>query len=217
MALKFNPITGTFDLDTDNVVTLDGRYVKKVGDTMAGDLDMDAYKTYYGSGGAFIGSTNDNRLLFDGGSQSYQWDNVLELFWNLANPNISLYNASDNLLSVINTGGGKGNFSAQNRLYFGYGDYLGVSPAANWSSGTHKLIAVDWDGTRDRVDVYTPGNARSTPMLSLGADATLSFFNTSLASQQTGGAATASGTYGGTEQSMLNKVYSAMRAYGLLT
>lgn len=35
--------------------------------------------------------------------------------------------------------------------------------------------------------------------------------------QQTGGAATAGGTYTATEQGMLNRIYTALRAYGLLT
>jgi hypothetical protein len=43
------------------------------------------------------------------------------------------------------------------------------------------------------------------------------FFGGTPVGQQTGGAATAGGTYGSTEQTMLNALYSAMRAYGLLT
>jgi len=45
----------------------------------------------------------------------------------------------------------------------------------------------------------------------------LSFFGVTPVVRQTGGAATASGTYGATEQTMLNAVYSALRNYGLLT
>lgn len=43
------------------------------------------------------------------------------------------------------------------------------------------------------------------------------FFGTTPVGQQTGGAATAGGTYGATEQSMLQAAYDALRAYGLLT
>jgi hypothetical protein len=43
------------------------------------------------------------------------------------------------------------------------------------------------------------------------------FFANAPVGQQEGGDATASGTYGGTEQEMLNAAYSALRAYGLLT
>lgn len=45
----------------------------------------------------------------------------------------------------------------------------------------------------------------------------INFFGGVPAGQQTGGAATAGIAYTSTEQTMLNKVYSAMRAYGLLT
>ncbi len=45
----------------------------------------------------------------------------------------------------------------------------------------------------------------------------LGFFNATPVVQQTGGAATASGTYGATEQGMLQKAYDALRAFGLLS
>jgi hypothetical protein len=45
----------------------------------------------------------------------------------------------------------------------------------------------------------------------------ISFFSNTLVTQQTGGAATAGGTYTSTEQGMLNRIYSALRTYGLLT
>lgn len=45
----------------------------------------------------------------------------------------------------------------------------------------------------------------------------IGFFGTAPQTQQAGGAATASGTYGATEQGMLNAVYSMARTYGLLT
>lgn len=45
----------------------------------------------------------------------------------------------------------------------------------------------------------------------------IGFFGTTPAAQQTGGVATAGGTYGATEQTMLQKVYDALRTYGLLT
>lgn len=45
----------------------------------------------------------------------------------------------------------------------------------------------------------------------------LGFFNTVPTTQQVGGAATAGAAYGATEQTMLQTVYDALRAYGLLT
>jgi hypothetical protein len=45
----------------------------------------------------------------------------------------------------------------------------------------------------------------------------IGFFNATPVAQQTGGAATAGGTYTGVEQTMLNRVYTAMRNFGLIT
>lgn len=45
----------------------------------------------------------------------------------------------------------------------------------------------------------------------------IGFFNVPAVSKQTGGALTAGGSYTVNEQNMLNKVYSALRAYGLIT
>lgn len=45
----------------------------------------------------------------------------------------------------------------------------------------------------------------------------IGFFNATPVGQQTGGAATAGGTWTSTEQGMLNKSYSALRALGLIT
>jgi hypothetical protein len=45
----------------------------------------------------------------------------------------------------------------------------------------------------------------------------ISFFGATPAAQQTGGSATASNTYGATEQTMLQKAYDALRTFGFLT
>jgi len=45
----------------------------------------------------------------------------------------------------------------------------------------------------------------------------LGFLGAPPAVQQTGGAATASGTYGATEQNMIQKAYNALRTFGLLS
>src|SRR5258708_9134024 len=109
--------------------------VKKSGDTMTGNLIMGTNQVNHGTGTAFIAS-NGTRIVINGGNTSIQFDNFPEWFLNTSNPNFSIFSGSDNLFSVINTGGGKGSFSSQNILYFGYGDFLGVSPASNWPSGT---------------------------------------------------------------------------------
>jgi hypothetical protein len=45
----------------------------------------------------------------------------------------------------------------------------------------------------------------------------IGFLNATPASQQTGGAATAGGTYGATEQGMLQKAYDCLRTFGFLS
>lgn len=50
-----------------------------------------------------------------------------------------------------------------------------------------------------------------------GSAARIGFFGVTAVVKQTGGSATAGGTYGATEQSMLQTAYDALRSYGLLT
>jgi hypothetical protein len=58
-------------------------------------------------------------------------------------------------------------------------------------------------------------NLRSGGQLMFKCTSTaIGVFNTTPAAQQPGGSATAGGTYGATEQTMLQKVYDAMRAFG---
>ena len=59
----------------------------------------------------------------------------------------------------------------------------------------------------------------STTGLRFGTAVTqkIGFYNAAPVVQQTGGAATAGAAYGATEQAMLQKVYNAMRSYGLLS
>ena len=54
-------------------------------------------------------------------------------------------------------------------------------------------------------------------VMTVGKNDTLGFFQKSPVGQQTGGAATAGGTYGSGEQTMLQKAYDALRAFGLLS
>lgn len=54
-------------------------------------------------------------------------------------------------------------------------------------------------------------------LVSDGTSAKISFFGAASVVRQTGGAATAGATYTSAEQAMLQKVYDALRSYGLLT
>lgn len=68
-------------------------------------------------------------------------------------------------------------------------------------------------GSTDRPDSGLMLHVEGSTQL----DGNIGFFGTTPASQQTGGSATATGTYGSTEQTMLQTVYDALRTYGLLT
>jgi hypothetical protein len=77
------------------------------------------------------------------------------------------------------------------------------------SSGTTQL-AIAANG-RDFVLDTTTGTKIGT-----ATNQRLSFFDATPVVRQTGGVATASGTYGATEQTMLQTAYNALRTYGLL-
>lgn len=90
--------------------------------------------------------------------------------------------------------------------------YLDGSLAMDWgnrhlidSGGT---IAIDWQN-RQMNDITGTGVFNFYNGIA--------FFNAGPVPQQPGGAATAGPTYGSTEQNMLNALYLAMQAYGLLT
>ncbi len=82
-----------------------------------------------------------------------------------------------------------------------------------WNTATHA------SRVPDRVFYLTDsgGEREIVRMRATGSAGALGFFGTTPAVQQTGGSATAGGTYGSTEQTMLQKVYDALRAFGLLT
>ncbi len=127
--------------------------------------------------------------------------------------------------------------------YVYYGNYYMVDRASSWPSGTHRLIGVHFTST-DQTDIYTPGNSNANPVLSLGANNSVGFFNHALGTQGTSGAnltnnAVASGTtdqiddftsltvYSLDAQAIHNDIYQlarkvkqindSLRAYGLLT
>lgn len=70
-------------------------------------------------------------------------------------------------------------------------------------------LSVDWG---NRVLYSTAGNA----MFQWSAPG-IGFFNTAPVAQQAGGAATAGAVYTATEKDMINRMYTALRNYGLLT
>jgi hypothetical protein len=74
-------------------------------------------------------------------------------------------------------------------------------------TGRLTLAAEDWTGT-SREGVRIESDA---------TQALLSFFGVAAVARQTGGVATAAATYGSNEQGMIQRMYNALRAVGLLT
>jgi hypothetical protein len=92
-------------------------------------------------------------------------------------------------------------------------DSSGGVPAVDWQNryliNSSSNNVIDWENGQ-LFDANT-----STLLITFTNG--LSFFAAAAVAQQTGGAATAGVLYTATEQGMLNRLYTAMRAYGLLT
>lgn len=73
-------------------------------------------------------------------------------------------------------------------------------------AGQIAISAFDYTGAREGIRIASDGTKTLIGM-----------FGATPVGQQAGGAATASGTYGSTEQTMLQKVYDSLRAFGLLS
>lgn len=65
--------------------------------------------------------------------------------------------------------------------------------------------------------IYDTLPRQALVMEASGSAAKVGFLGAAAAAQQTGGAATAGGTYSATEQGMLQKAYDALRTFGLLS
>jgi hypothetical protein len=88
----------------------------------------------------------------------------------------------------------------------------------NYMGGTLRIGGTTLsDDTADAgFKLHVDGNSKLEGDLAhLAGD--VGFFGVTPVVQQTGGASTAGGTYGATEQTMLQAAYDALRAYGLLT
>ena len=81
------------------------------------------------------------------------------------------------------------------------------------------LVATDTSRTsQTKLFVFDYGGAREVLRLAAnGSSSMIGFLGAGAAVRQTGGAATAGGTYGSTEQTMLQKSYDCLRTFGLLT
>lgn len=98
-------------------------------------------------------------------------------------------------------------------------------PSATNDNREIALLTTLWHDNTDAsrsgdliFSAYYTANAREVIRIRGGASSgLLGFFGTTPAGQQTGGAATAGGTYGATEQAMLQKVYDMARTFGLLS
>lgn len=98
-----------------------------------------------------------------------------------------------------------------------WGVYL-APDVNNWMKGSLRLGGTTL--TDDKVDTgfkfHVEGDSKLEGDLA-HFTGNIGFFGTTPVVQQAGGAATAGGTYGATEQTMLQAAYDALRAYGLLT
>jgi hypothetical protein len=94
----------------------------------------------------------------------------------------------------------------------------GGNPPLNLGTGTITCGAINIQGltTISDGDNFALGSTTGT-QIGTSASQKLAFFGTAPAVQQTGGAATASSSYTATEQGMLQKAYSALRTFGLLS
>lgn len=89
------------------------------------------------------------------------------------------------------------------------------------------LLGFSWDGNNAGGTCYLKCYSSAIAMListtvcltvnTSGGAAQVGFLGATPVSRQTGGAATAGGTYTSTEQTMINAMYTALRNYGLLT
>lgn len=86
-----------------------------VASILSNDINVGTNKILLGNGGPYI-SGSGAVILIDGDANSIHFQNFSEIFLNGTNPNLSLFNASNNTLSIINGGGGTGNLSVQNKL-----------------------------------------------------------------------------------------------------
>ena len=82
-----------------------------------------------------------------------------------------------------------------------------------WNTATHA------SRKPDRVFYLTDsgGEREILRMRANGSAGAVGFFGVAPVGQQTGGAASAGASYGATEQTMLQAVYDALRAFGLIS
>lgn len=139
-----------------------------------------------------------------------------------ATPNITIPGPIDHDLGV--TGGIFFNHSSETVQIFG--QQLVGSTGVQWIPNggiAFKYNATGGAGDRNFMLAngnFGLGNSPSYKLDVVGSsrfNGNIGFFNTTPISQITGGAATAGGAYGATEQIMLQTAYDALRSYGLLS
>lgn len=107
----------------------------------------------------------------------------------------------------------------------GFGSNLETDLDTNGASGRPaSKIITSWadatDASRKSRLGFSVFDTAERPALRLeadGANPMIGVLGAAAAARQTGGAATASGTYGATEQGMIQKAYDALRTFGFLT
>ena len=131
--------------------------------------------------------------------------------------------ATQRIRSLSYTGGVLGNaVGIAASLYIDAAPTLVVVGGTPWGAyiaggGMHVTGGIDVSGSSTLQQILIAGSAGTAISANGNTGPVLGFFSASPLGQQTGGAATAGGTYTATEQGMLNRAYAALRAYGLLT
>jgi hypothetical protein len=126
------------------------------------------------------------------------------------------------------SGAGVGTYTVGASLYIdGPLQMPPLGGGTGYSGGTQWALYVNTGGIRtDSLTATSEINSSGTisafgsggqPFLVDSTLNAIAFFTGTVVGQQTGGAATAGAIYTSTEQGMLNRIYSALRTYGLLT
>lgn len=214
--------------------TLDVNGATRLGGATGINADPDAAADIY-----FLAlpASNVDKVLFSvgGGTHNATPDNTY-FGIETANPTI----ASAQTLGVFSTfrigsitmgvsGSGVGTFTHAASLYIDgpltmppLGGGTGYGGGDNWSiyvaSGQTHLPGLNVQANISAGGVIEAGSTGSLFAYSMQAGVdTLAFFGATAITQQLGGSATAGGSYTSTEQGMINRMYGALRAFGLLS
>lgn len=166
-----------------------GPFLPIAGGEITGDLTVDGALIVHSDLQALGDATISGVLMFDqADSSTFVWNTNGDFTLN-ANAHVNLTSFSEGIVLTQTNGDGI---------------------QLNSTSGDITLMS-------DGGSVIIRNGGELDVGISAAFSSNVGFYGLSPVSQQTGGAATAGALYTSTEQGMLNRAYSALRAYGLLT